>query len=172
VEANITQAKIDLAKSLRQLALDTNKLYNEDTEIWEGKAINLVEGYSTVLYETFRRDAYESKKNKKKTWTFWNSVFYCGTIYTTIGGYSIIRSGKIRRMSFNFLAFDQKPQRDFELLSVNHFSITESCETLLCSTFLFCRKINMFFRARKRERGRMSYTFDIFKSDKFCGFIA
>ena len=85
VEANITQAKVDLAKSLRQLALDTNKLYREDPEIWEGRAINLVEEYSTVLYEAFRREAYESKKNKKKTWTFWNSVFYCGTIYTTIG---------------------------------------------------------------------------------------
>ncbi|XP_058459893.1 potassium channel subfamily K member 18 isoform X2 [Malaya genurostris] len=84
VEINVNHAKKILAKNLRILALDREKLENPDPDLWEGRAINLVEEYSTVLYEAYKQGSFENKKNKK-TWTFWNALFYCGTIYTTIG---------------------------------------------------------------------------------------
>lgn len=84
METNVNHAKKILAKNLRILALDREKLENPDPDLWEGRAINLVEEYSAILYEAYKQGSFENKHNKK-TWTFWNSVFYCGTIYTTIG---------------------------------------------------------------------------------------
>lgn len=84
METNVNHAKKILAKNLRILALDREKLENVDPDLWEGRAINLVEEYSAVLYESYKQASFENKQNKK-TWSFWNAVFYCGTIYTTIG---------------------------------------------------------------------------------------
>ncbi|XP_035792725.1 potassium channel subfamily K member 18-like isoform X2 [Anopheles albimanus] len=84
METNVNHAKRILAKNLRILALDREKLENPDPDIWEGRAINLVEEYSAVLYQSYKEGSFENKQNKK-TWSFWNAVFYCGTIYTTIG---------------------------------------------------------------------------------------
>ncbi|XP_040166949.1 uncharacterized protein LOC120902336 isoform X2 [Anopheles arabiensis] len=84
METNVNHAKRMLAKNLRILALDREKLENPDPDIWEGRAINLVEEYSAVLYQSYKEGSFENKQNKK-TWSFWNAVFYCGTIYTTIG---------------------------------------------------------------------------------------
>uniref|UniRef100_A0A182JRV6 Potassium channel domain-containing protein n=1 Tax=Anopheles christyi TaxID=43041 RepID=A0A182JRV6_9DIPT len=83
METNVNHAKRMLAKNLRILALDREKLENPDPDIWEGRAINLVEEYSAVLYQSYKEGSFENKQNKK-TWSFWNAVFYCGTIYTTI----------------------------------------------------------------------------------------
>ncbi|XP_058170476.1 uncharacterized protein LOC131285635 [Anopheles ziemanni] len=90
METNVNHAKRELAKNLRILAMDREKLENPDQDLWEGQAINLVEQYSAVLYQSFKEGSFESKQTKK-TWSFWNAVFYCGTIYTTIDLYCYLR---------------------------------------------------------------------------------
>ncbi|EAT43928.1 AAEL004655-PA [Aedes aegypti] len=97
METNVNHAKNILAKNLRILALDREKLENPDPDLWEGRAINLVEEYSAILYEAYKQGSFENKHNKK-TWTFWNSVFYCGTIYTTIECIPIISRHATGRM--------------------------------------------------------------------------
>ena len=54
----------------------------EDPAIWKGKASNLLTSYEAKLYQFFKRGLMDKEE---KVWTFWNAVFYCGTIYTTIG---------------------------------------------------------------------------------------
>lgn len=53
-----------------------------DTERWRGTAANKLMKYEEHLYEFFKRGVTD---RGEKVWTFWNAVFYCGTIYTTIG---------------------------------------------------------------------------------------
>lgn len=52
-----------------------------------------MEEYSAVLYESYKQASFENKQSKK-TWSFWNAVFYCGTIYTTIGKSTMLSTVK------------------------------------------------------------------------------
>lgn len=53
-----------------------------DAELWKGRAANELMEYEMHLYEFYKRGVTD---RGEKVWTFWNAVFYCGTIYTTIG---------------------------------------------------------------------------------------
>lgn len=53
-----------------------------DLHSWKGRAAAELEEYENDLYEFFKRGLTD---RGQKVWTFWNAVFYCGTIYTTIG---------------------------------------------------------------------------------------
>lgn len=55
-------------------------------DAWTGRATNALKKYEVQLFESFKDGSYESANGEtEKQWTFWNAVFYCGTIYTTIG---------------------------------------------------------------------------------------
>lgn len=49
--------------------------------MWEGRANNLLQLFEDIVVNSTKAGA------TQKVWTFWNSMFYCGTIYTTIGRY-------------------------------------------------------------------------------------
>lgn len=57
-----------------------------DSPRWRGAAAELILDYETDLYDYYKRKLSDTGE---KVWTFWNTVFYCGTIYTTIGKYNI-----------------------------------------------------------------------------------
>ncbi|XP_072759276.1 uncharacterized protein [Anoplolepis gracilipes] len=52
-----------------------------DLNLWKGRAKAELMEYEKDLYEFFQRGLTD---RGQKVWTFWNAVFYCGTIYTTI----------------------------------------------------------------------------------------
>lgn len=67
------------------------ELWKEDvlasnTALWDGRARNELIKYEKHLYEFYKRGATD---RGQKVWTFWNAVFYCGTIYTTIGEFRL-----------------------------------------------------------------------------------
>lgn len=71
--------------TIRELCNDQVLATNSD--LWNGRARNELMKYEEHLYDYFKRGLSD---HEQKVWTFWNAVFYCGTIYTTIGE-SILR---------------------------------------------------------------------------------
>ncbi|KAK2575321.1 hypothetical protein KPH14_008167 [Odynerus spinipes] len=76
---NIRKERNRTIETIRQLWDD-----EEDGERWKGGARNELMKYEEHLYEFYKRGVTD---RGQKVWTFWNAVFYCGTIYTTIGEY-------------------------------------------------------------------------------------
>ncbi|XP_025602510.1 TWiK family of potassium channels protein 18 isoform X2 [Athalia rosae] len=75
----------DTLTVIKDLWYDPDVINNPD--LWKGKATNHLIKYEARLYEVFKDGIKEQNEDgtEQRIWTFWNAVFYCGTIYTTIG---------------------------------------------------------------------------------------
>ncbi|XP_034254918.1 TWiK family of potassium channels protein 18 isoform X2 [Thrips palmi] len=67
-------------KTMYSMARNTAMVENEDA--WTTEADHELEKFVQELRAHFKNG---EDNQKEKVWTLWNAVFYCGTIYTTIG---------------------------------------------------------------------------------------
>lgn len=79
-----------LSDALRNSALFSIKSVSwhnwifQSSEDWEGSFRSALGDYEKLLYDAYRKGQFDNAE-LKKTWTFFNAMFFCGTIYTTIG---------------------------------------------------------------------------------------
>ncbi|BES96442.1 Hypothetical protein NTJ_09254 [Nesidiocoris tenuis] len=88
------EAYEDIVAHRRNLILRIANLYKQampveigspEWLIWQGKSSQAIIEYEGRLFEHFKQDSHILSKGDRPTWDFWSSVFYCGTIFTTIG---------------------------------------------------------------------------------------
>ncbi|KZC12407.1 hypothetical protein WN55_03944 [Dufourea novaeangliae] len=75
-----------------------DEILASNTELWDGRARNELMKYEEHLYEFYKRGVTD---RGQKVWTFWNAVFYCGTIYTTIEVSNWVLISHLRVEPFN-----------------------------------------------------------------------
>ncbi|XP_046471431.1 TWiK family of potassium channels protein 7 isoform X2 [Neodiprion pinetum] len=77
----------ETVQSIRGLC-DNVDLRRKDALVWDGNVVKELQEYEDYVIE-FSKSGFTSTLNdrgeEEKIWTFWNAIFYCGTIYTTIG---------------------------------------------------------------------------------------
>ncbi|KAK9502024.1 hypothetical protein O3M35_012634 [Rhynocoris fuscipes] len=87
------QNVIDIIQHRKDVLLEIRQFFNEfspmeseeDEQRWLGRSTQAIREYEAVLLEHFKQDTHIMSKGDKPMWDFWSSVFFCGTIFTTIG---------------------------------------------------------------------------------------
>ncbi|KAK0095950.1 hypothetical protein PV326_006968 [Microctonus aethiopoides] len=102
---------LDIRKDRNETIREIRKYCeNEDllnqTDRWRGKVANQLIQYEIKLKEHYKHGL---MTESEKVWTFWNAMFYCGTIYTTIESwtnevesYSVVFTTTMSSIQTNF----------------------------------------------------------------------
>lgn len=86
--ADLRRERNMFLRELRGLSQDPKLAENDDE--WVGRAVSEMHKFEVILYESFKHG---STPKENHVWGFWNAVFYCGTIYTTIGELKLQNAG-------------------------------------------------------------------------------
>ncbi|XP_049956699.1 potassium channel subfamily K member 18 [Schistocerca serialis cubense] len=78
---DIRQERYKVIRELRELVNDP--ILADDEKAYEGQASRIMRDFELHVLEVHGVGGLTD--TDQKVWTFWNAVFYCGTIYTTIG---------------------------------------------------------------------------------------
>jgi hypothetical protein len=79
-QADLRRERYAFLREIRRLTRDPKLAANDDE--WEGRAVSEMHKFEEILYESFKHGG---TPQENAIWGFWNAIFYCGTIYTTIG---------------------------------------------------------------------------------------
>lgn len=85
---NVRKHRLQVLQVLKDIASRSPET-TTDEEIMGDSYTALLE-YEDTLQDYWSRKALIVANRGSKIWTFWNAVFYCGTIYTTIGKFTTI----------------------------------------------------------------------------------
>lgn len=108
--------------TIRELCNDQVLATNSD--LWNGRARNELMKYEEHLYDYFKRGLSD---HEQKVWTFWNAVFYCGTIYTTIGE-SILR----QKLVYFILVWNIRWNEKIRISRLSDLEVQNFCKIYFC----------------------------------------
>ncbi|CAD7012283.1 unnamed protein product [Ceratitis capitata] len=84
IHRDLTSQRRDFLRAIGKLANDP-EIKSEQLKL-EGKLVNVMRNYKDAISSFLNNEkTFEELEKEKNPWTFLNSMFFCGTIYTTIG---------------------------------------------------------------------------------------
>ncbi|KAJ9588217.1 hypothetical protein L9F63_018381, partial [Diploptera punctata] len=78
-QSNLREERYKLVENLKELI--NNPVMAKDDDMLQGQAVAHFHKFEEAVIESFKVGI---KGKQTNDWSFWNAVFYCGTIYTTI----------------------------------------------------------------------------------------